>query len=67
MRRRHLPSEQRQLCVIERRPWYGSEVDGKICRCDGRNEGGYVGEGTVEGGDGGIVEVVPWCDGLDLI
>ena len=66
MRRRHLRPQERQLCVIERCPWYRSEVGGKVCRCNGRDEGGDVGEGTVEGGDGGVVEVVAGCDGLDL-
>ncbi len=67
MRRRYLRSQKRQLCAVERCPGYRPEVDRKICRCDGRDKGGGVREGTVEGGDGGVVEIVAGCDGLDLV
>lgn len=63
----YLRSQQRQLCSIERCAGHRSEVGLEICRCDGRDEGRNVGEGAVEGGDWGVVEIVAWCDGLDLV
>ncbi len=67
MRRRHLRSQKRQLCAVERCPGHGPEVDREISRCDGRDKGGDVREGAVEGGDGAVVEKVAGCDGLDLV
>lgn len=62
-----LRSQQRQLRVVEQSAGHGPEVDGEVGRRDGRDEGGYVEEGAVEGGDGGVVEVVAGRDGLDLV
>ena len=65
MRRRYLRSQQRQLCIIERCTEYGPEIHGEICRCDWRDERGDVGKGAIEGGYGGVVEIVAGRDGLD--
>ena len=67
MCRRDLGSQQRQLCIIERCAGHRPEIGLEVCRCDGRDEGSYVGEGAVEGGDRGVVEIVAGCDGLDLV
>lgn len=67
MCRRHLGSQQRQLCIIQRGTRHGPEVGFEVCRGDRRDEGGYVGEGAVECGDRGVVEVVAGCDRLDLV
>lgn len=67
MCRRYLGSQKHQLCIVERGAGYGPEVGLEVCRCDGRDEGSYVGEGAVECGDWGVVEVVAGCNGLDLV
>ena len=67
MCRCYLGSQQRQLCIIQRGTGHGPEVGFEVCRGDRRDEGGYVGEGAVESGDRGVVEVVAGRDGLDLI
>ena len=67
MGRRYLGSQQCQLCIVQRCAGHRSETGLEVCRCDGRDEGGYVGEGAVEGGDWGVIEIVAGCDGLDLV
>ena len=55
------------MCIIQRGTRHGPEVGFEVCGGDRRDEGGYVGEGAVEGGDRGVVEVVAGCDRLDLV
>lgn len=62
MRHLYLRSQQCQLGVIERSAGHGTKVSCEIGGGDRRDQGGYVGEGAVEGGNGGIVEVVAGCD-----
>ena len=67
MCRGYLGPQQCQLCIIERCGEHRTEVSLEVCRCDGGDERGYIGEGAIEGGDGGIVEIIAGCDGLDLV
>ena len=67
MCRCYLGSQQRQLRIIQRGTRHGPEIGSEVCRGDRRDEGCYVGEEAVEGGDRGVVEVVAGRDGLDLI
>ena len=66
MRCLDLRPQQCQLGIVQRCSRYGAEVGFEVCRGNWRDEGSYVGEGTVERGYGSLVEVVAGCDRLDL-
>lgn len=66
MRRRHLRPQQSQLRIIQRNAQNRAEVSFEVGRCNGRDEGGYVGGRAVEGSNLGVVEIVAGGDGLNL-
>ena len=67
MRSGYLRSEKSQLGIIERCPRHRPEIGCEVCRRNGRDEGGDIGKGAVEGWDRRIVEVETRRDGLDLV
>lgn len=55
------------MCIVERCSEHRAEIGGKVRRGDRRDEGGYVGEGAIEGGNRGVIEIIARCNGLDLV
>ena len=51
--------------AVERGAEHGTEVREEVCGGDRGDEGGYVGEGGGESGDGSVVEIEAGSDGLD--